>query len=274
MNRPYCVRKAVFFLSSSVIEICQYPKFILSIQNQRMSSKLSMHSSMRGDGYASLSITEFSALKLMQYLQLLSRFLTSTRGEANSETLGSMTLAANMASKCCFSSPSNPNGLRLIRWRMGNAIPVLIQWTNTVNSPMSRSCAAKTSAKTRSNSWSLAACSSDNLVAASSYIACRWAGNLPVCVSLASSDTDEQPSAPFWVSSPVVTWEHVPSSELPSELTESREGPTFTSTDVSSEPSCDSALKKCTSGSFSVDPTRQIEGSSASMCPSKSSPRT
>ena len=119
-SRPYRVRKAVFFLSPSAIGIRQYPEFISSVQNQRMPSKVSMHSSIRGNGYASLSVTEFSALKSIQNLQLLSRFLTSTGGGAHSETLGSMTLAANMASKCFFSSPSNPNGVHLIRWRMGN----------------------------------------------------------------------------------------------------------------------------------------------------------
>ena len=50
---PNFVINAVLHLSSSAIGICQYPEFISRVQNQVLPTKLSRHSSIKGNGYAS-----------------------------------------------------------------------------------------------------------------------------------------------------------------------------------------------------------------------------
>ena len=70
---PNFVINAVLHLSSSAIGICQNPEFISRVQNQVLLTKLSRHSSIKGNGYASFSVLELTALKSMQYLQEPSR---------------------------------------------------------------------------------------------------------------------------------------------------------------------------------------------------------
>ena len=53
---PNFVINAVLHLSSSTIGICQYPEFISRVQNQVLPTKLSRHSSIKGNGYASFSV--------------------------------------------------------------------------------------------------------------------------------------------------------------------------------------------------------------------------
>ena len=196
-NKPYRVRKAVFCLSSSAMGICQYPEFISSVQSQYLPPKLSMHSSMRGYGYASLSSTEFNILKSMQYLQHLLCFLMSTSGETHSETLGLMTPAANMASKCYFSPFQILMGSILDLLENGKCEPGHNPVEQCGKLPNVQVMYCKNINKTGRNSLRLAACSLDNLVAATSHMDCRWAGNLLVSVLLASFGKHELPSTPF-----------------------------------------------------------------------------
>ena len=121
---PNFVINAVLHVSSSAIGICQYPEFISKVQNQVLPTKLSKHSSIKGNAYASFSVLELTALKSMQYLQEPSRLHTSTGGEAHSEWLCSITPAASIWSSVAFSCFSKPSGVCLIDCLIGKDCPV------------------------------------------------------------------------------------------------------------------------------------------------------
>ena len=96
------------------------------MQNQDLPAKLSRHSSMKGNVYASFSLTAFTALKSMQYLHDQSRFLTSTGGETHSEWLCSITPADSIYANVAFSCFSKPKGVRCIHVPNHNALDHLI----------------------------------------------------------------------------------------------------------------------------------------------------
>ena len=121
---PNFVINAILPLSSSAITICQYPEFISRVQNQVLPTKLSRHSSIKGNGYASFSVLELTSLKSMQYLQEPSRLWTSTGGAAHSEWLCSITPAASIWSSVAFSCFSKPSGVRLIDCLIEKDCPV------------------------------------------------------------------------------------------------------------------------------------------------------
>ena len=121
---PNFVINAVLPLSSSTITICQYPEFISRVKNQVLQTKLSRHSSIKGNGYASFSVLGLTALKSMQYLQELSGLWASTGGEAHSEWLCSIAPAASIWSSVAFSCFSKPSGVHLIDCLIEKECPI------------------------------------------------------------------------------------------------------------------------------------------------------
>lgn len=60
-NRPCLVINSVFFLSSVCTLICQYAALASSLENQRLPPSVSIHSSIRGNAFVSLTLTLFNA---------------------------------------------------------------------------------------------------------------------------------------------------------------------------------------------------------------------
>ena len=110
---PYWFQNAVFSLSSGCIGTCQYPLERSSVENHTDPCNASKDSSMRGSGYESLIVKEFTNLKSTHVRRDPSFFVTRTRGDDQLLVEGSITPSSSIQSNAFLKSLRLDNGIRL-----------------------------------------------------------------------------------------------------------------------------------------------------------------